>query len=432
MKWWLVGVIAICAHAAQKPFAIHVVDSITGRGVPLVELRTASQRAWYTDSNGVAAISDSWCMGREVFFQIHSHGYTFEETGIVDGPGKKLLVESGGRVVLRIRRDNLAERMYRITGAGIYADSVELGLPVSIREPLLNAKVTGQDTAVSIPYRGRIYWFWGDTHGPANWNFNVAGATSAMQTDPERGIDLDYFKDANGFAKTMLPIDRPGPVWIEGLMTVRDATGRDRLVATYTRVKDLSTMAERGVAAFDDTANEFRVLAQFEGKRGHRSSHPVRIVENGKAWWYLYPTYRVADDWNAIQREDSYEAWVCEGSTCNWKAGARFVPAGDVGSIAWNAYRKKWVSISGAGGDVYYAEAERPVGPWTCRTKVVTHDHYNFYNPVHHGFFDRDGGRIIYFEGTYTKAFVNGGIPTPLYDYNQILCKLSLDGICRN
>ena len=418
---------AFCITAAERPFAIQVVDSVTGRGVPLVELRAANQRAWYTDSNGVAAISDAWCMGRDVFFQIRSHGYTFEEKGIVDGPGKKLHVMSGGRATLRIRRDNIAERLYRITGAGIYQDSVEAGFAVPIRQPLLNAKVSGQDTAVAIPYRGRIYWFWGDTNGPANWNFNVAGATASAAVDPERGIDLEYFTGPDGFARGMFPMDQPGPVWLEGLMTVRDPAGRERLLATYTRVKDLATMAERGIALFDDTAGEFRVLARFESRRGHRSSHPVRVVSGGKAWWYLYPTYRVPDDWNAVQREGAYEAYVCEGAECAWKAGGRFVPTGEVGSFAWNAFRGKWIRISGSRGDIFYAEAERPEGPWGCGKRIVQHDRYNFYNPVHHPFLDRDGGRVIYFEGTYTKAFVNGAVPTPLYDYNQILYKLSLD-----
>src|SRR5258708_4710933 len=112
----------VCAGAAERPFVVHVVDSVTGRGVPLVELRAANQRTWYTDSNGIAAVSDAWCMGRNVFFEIHSHGYTFEERGIVFGPGKNLRVTSGERVQLKIRRENIAERLYRITGAGIYAD----------------------------------------------------------------------------------------------------------------------------------------------------------------------------------------------------------------------------------------------------------------------------------------------------------------------
>jgi hypothetical protein len=160
--------------AADRPFVIRIVDSQTGRGVPLVELRTVNQRAWYSDSNGTVAVSDSWAMGRDVFFQVRSHGYRFEER-VLDEIGIILPVRPGGHAELRIVRENIAERLYRITGAGIYADSVAAGVPVPIRRPLLNGKVTGQDTAIAIPYRGRIYWFWGDTVGPANMNFNASG-----------------------------------------------------------------------------------------------------------------------------------------------------------------------------------------------------------------------------------------------------------------
>jgi hypothetical protein len=46
---------------------------------------------------------------------------------------------------------------------------------------------------------------------------------------------------------------------------------------------------------------------------------------------------------------------------------------------------------------------------------------------VHHPFFDKDGGRVIYFEGTYTDAFSAAKMKTPLYNYNQIMYKLRLD-----
>jgi len=48
--------------AADRPFVIRIVDSQTGRGVPLVELRTVNQRAWYSDSNGIvsATVSSDW------------------------------------------------------------------------------------------------------------------------------------------------------------------------------------------------------------------------------------------------------------------------------------------------------------------------------------------------------------------------------------
>jgi hypothetical protein len=55
----------------------------------------------------------------------------------------------------------------------------------------------------------------------------------------------------------------------------------------------------------------------------------------------------------------------------------------------------------------------------------VRHEKYNFINVVHHPFFDQGGGRVIYFEGTYTAGLIDGAQPTPLYDYNQIMYALS-------
>jgi hypothetical protein len=59
--------------------------------------------------------------------------------------------------------------------------------------------------------------------------------------------------------------------------------------------------------------------------------------------------------------------------------------------------------------------------------KVASHDHYSFYNVVHHDFLDQEEGRLIYFEGAYTKTFSSAPVRTPLYDYNQIMYRLDLD-----
>ncbi len=66
--------------------------------------------------------------------------------------------------------------------------------------------------------------------------------------------------------------------------------------------------------------------------------------------------------------------------------------------------------------------------------KIITHankpgDAHDFYNPTQHPFFDQEGGRVIYFEGTYTAAFSRSEKdegPTPRYDYNQIMYRLDL------
>jgi len=58
-------------------FKIQVVDRQTGRGVPLVQLRTTSNLRQYTDSNGIIAFHEPGLMDREVFFFVESHGYAF-------------------------------------------------------------------------------------------------------------------------------------------------------------------------------------------------------------------------------------------------------------------------------------------------------------------------------------------------------------------
>jgi hypothetical protein len=103
------------------------------------------------------------------------------------------------------------------------------------------------------------------------------------------------------------------------------------------------------------------------------------------------------------------------------------------GSVYWNAWRKKWISIavqqggkSSFLGEVFYLEAEAPLGPWRKAVKIATHDRYSFYTPVQHPFFDEEGGRVIYFEGTYSHTFSGRQDRTPLYDYNQVLYRLDL------
>ena len=77
-------VLALARPACADPseyFAIAVVDADTGRGVPLVELRTTNEIRFYTDSAGVVAFNEPGLMDRDVFFFISSHGYEFPADG---------------------------------------------------------------------------------------------------------------------------------------------------------------------------------------------------------------------------------------------------------------------------------------------------------------------------------------------------------------
>src|SRR5947208_12049147 len=101
------------APPAGKFFKVTVVDEETGRGVPLVELRTVHQQRYYTDSNGVVAFHEPGLMGETVFFHVGSHGYEFPKDGF-GFRGKALQVKAGGGAELKIRRLNVAERLYRV------------------------------------------------------------------------------------------------------------------------------------------------------------------------------------------------------------------------------------------------------------------------------------------------------------------------------
>ena len=482
---WLVFTI-LYAHAAPAPspfFQITVVDEQTGRGVPLVELRTTSEARYDTDSNGIIALREPGLMGQEVFFHIKSHGYEFPKE-VFGSRGLTLKPTPGGSALIKLKRLNIAERLYRMTGEGIYRDTVLVGQPAPLKQPLLNGQVTGQDTVIATPYRGKIYWFWGDTarlSGPLG-NFAASGATSPLPgpggLDPSRGVDLTYFVDASGFSKPMCPDFGPGLHWIEGVMTLRERDGRERLVARVSSQKGLSPAYAWHLAIFNDAKEIFESKVRWDITDSHDSSHPFRARVNGVEYLYLYPTWRVRADLNALADLNAYEAFTPlvrgtrykKGETMidrdasgvirsGWKAGTARLDGGQWrelisaakvrpeeawmqlhdaqtgrpvdygrGSVFWNDFRRRWVMItSGQAGEIWFAEADTPVGPWAYARQVVAHDRYNFYNPTQHPFLDQAGGRLIYFEGTYSASFSDAREQTPRYEYNQVMYRLDLD-----
>ena len=48
-------------------FKIKVIDEETGRGIPLVELRTQNWIRYYTDSNGIVAFYEPGLMDQDLF-----------------------------------------------------------------------------------------------------------------------------------------------------------------------------------------------------------------------------------------------------------------------------------------------------------------------------------------------------------------------------
>lgn len=123
----------------------------------------------------------------------------------------------GKSATIVIKRINIAERLSRLTGAGLYHHSVRAGLPVPIRHPLLNAKVLGSNSVHTAIFANKLYWLWGDTNRPRYplGNVDVTMATSPISgkggSSPDAGVNYTYFTGKDGFARRMAPIEGEGP-----------------------------------------------------------------------------------------------------------------------------------------------------------------------------------------------------------------------------
>ncbi|MET3849727.1 hypothetical protein [Paenibacillus sp. OAE614] len=479
----------------QEPFMIKVVDAETGRGIPLVELKTTNNILYYTDSAGVVAFDEPGLMDTTVFFHMSSDGYEIP-ADMFGNRGQAVEVTPGGSVTLQMNRVNIAERLYRVTGQGIYRDSLLLGLNTPIQQPVINGLIMGQDSVQTIEYNGKLYWFWGDTDRPAYplGNFRTTGATSELPQngglDPDVGVNLKYFTKEDGFAKSMVPTlpDGGNMAWIFGLMTAKDSTGKERLLTGYTTLNP--DIVARGILVFNDQTEQFEQAVQFPSKDDwrHPGGQATYYEENGKGYWlfteHRIPNLRVAASYDAITDYTQYESFTCltpgaayDGANTSlerdqngklvwgWKKntpvltqdqekeliGFGLIKADDPryyqlkdadtgeevslsqSSVEWNDYRQRYVMIgqqlfgkTSVLGEMWYAEADSPQGPWTTAKKIITHNNYTFYNPAQHKFFFKDGGRVIYFEATYTNTYTDH-TPTPRYNYNQVMYKLNLD-----
>ena len=465
---------------AKRYFTITVVDEQTGRGVPLVELRTVNDLRYFTDSNGVVAFREPGLMDLDVFFHVTSHGYEYPKDGF-GSRGKTLRTTPGGSAKLTMGRLNIAERLYRVTGGGIYSDSMLVGATVPLKEPLLNGQVLGSDTVLNAIYRGKVYWYWGDTNRPSYpiGNYQVPGATSELPDkgglDPERGVDLTYFINPKGFAKETMKMPGKGPTWLTALVPLKDKDGKEKLFGSFVKIEPPLKVYGRGLAVWNDEKEVFDKLSDIDMKAPiFPQGHAFRHVENCIDYVYFadpYPLTRVRATAEDFQQIEAFESFTClkeDGQLdrddvgtlhYRWKKNTPAVKSPEqaklklktdealvrlrdrdtakaifahAGSVSWNAHRQRWVMITvQAGGtsylgEVWYAEADSPTGPWLYAIKVATHEKYSFYNPKQNPMFDKDGGKIIFFEGTYTHTFSGNPDPTPRYDYNQVMYKLDL------
>jgi hypothetical protein len=432
---------ALAAEAALCRIA--VVDKENGWPVPMVELRTTHHVRLVSDNAGVIAFDLPELMGRETWFDVLGHGYEAPRDGF-GMRGVRLTPQPGGNLKVEVTRTSVAKRLGRLTGAGLLAESQKLGLEPAAEE----SGVLGCDSVQNAVHRGRLFWAWGDT-SVARYPLGIFHATSATTPvkplesfEPPLRMKLDYFTDKRGQPRGVAEMPGPGPTWLGGYVSLPDKTGAARLVATYVKIKPPLEPYERGLCVWNDEAERFEHLQTLWTKSEDAPKpppapmgHPIIIERDGKKWVLFgdpLPTLRCPATFEAWQDPSTWEELTPQEHFVSSTDGESVKP--HAGSIAWNEFRQRWVAVfmqifgkPSAFGELWYAEADDPLGPWGPAVKVLSHENYTFYNPRLHPEFTPEGSPILLFEGTYTHTFADRPHPTPRYDYNQILYRLDLD-----
>jgi hypothetical protein len=430
--------------APPAPFRIDIVDKESGWPVPMVELTTTHSVKFVSDNAGRVAFDLPELMGVETWLDVVADGYEMPADGF-GKRGVRIMPVGGKSQTVEVVRTSIAKRLGRITGAGLFAESQKLGLERNWRE----SGIVGSDSVQNAVHNGKLHWSWGDT-SIARYPlgiFHSTGATTPIKPltkfEPPLRLKLDYFVDEKKQPRGIAKMPGKGPTWLAGYANLPDKAGKERLVASYVKVEPPMEVYETGLCVWNDTTEEFEQVrtlwTRSEGEKKHPplpQGHSVIVDEPSGMKVALF-----GNPLPALSCPATFEAWQNPSKWEILKPQEKFTSATDgepvkpsAGSIAWNEYRKRWVTVfheffgkpSGF-GEVWYAEADSPQGPWGPAVKVLSHRNYSYYNPALHPEFTPADSPILLFEGTHSTMFANRPEPTPRYEYNQILYRLDLD-----
>ncbi len=427
-----------------EPFRLEVVEEGSGWPVPLVEFRTTHGVRFITDNAGVAAFDLPELMGTETWLTVLGNGYGVKPDGF-GYEGVRVKPQPGGSQKITVSRRIVAKRIGRLTGGGRFAESQQTG--TAAPEP--ESGIVGCDSVQNAVYRGRLFWAWGDTTvaGYPLGIFDMTGATTPIQPlasfEPPLRLTFDWFRDPAGKVRGIAKMPGTGPTWVSGVAVLPDRTGRERLVGTYIKVRGYLEAYECGVCVWDDASAQFlkERLVWTKGPDAPKQppvpdGHPAPYTDAAGRDWMLFgnpfPNFRCPATFEGWQDPAQWETLTPQPHVLAAGSGDKVKP--HTGSIAWNAFRKRWVTVfmeSGGKpsghGELWYAEAPEPTGPWGPAVKVLSHANYTFYNPRLHPEFTPADSPVLFFEGTYTSEFADRPEVTPRWNYNQILYRLDLD-----
>jgi hypothetical protein len=445
-------------HAAE-PCRVEIIDKENGWPVPLVELRTIHEQRFVSDNAGLIAIDDPDLLDRAVWFHVKGHGYGVKKDGF-GYEGIRTSPVAGGTIRIEVERRNIAKRLGRLTGAGLFGESEKLGET----SPLPESGIFGCDSVLMTRHAGKLFWLWGDTTLPG-YPLGIFHSTAAVTSlapvaefKPPLALAYNHVRDNEGKLLGVAKLPGDGPTWLTG-MTSLPALVQDfrviednppgnepkfinepRLVATYSKIKPPLDEYEFGLCVWNPDQKRFDVQEVLWKGVGEKPpvprGHPLLWKDGTGKEWVLFgdpfPTLRCPATFEDWKNPATWEKLPEPAAPRSAEDGSEVKP--HRGSIAWNPFRKKWITVftqhfgkPSAFGEIWYAEAAAPTGPWGKAVKILTHDNYTFYNPRIHPELVPDDAGFIVFEGTYTAEFADRPQPTPRYNYNQILYRLDLD-----
>ncbi|HVJ47485.1 MAG TPA: hypothetical protein VM511_13930, partial [Luteolibacter sp.] len=315
MRFCLFYIFAAMAGASE-PCRIEIVDKENGWPVPLVELVTTHQTSHVSDNAGVIAIDDPELLNRPVWFNVKGHGYEVPKDGF-GFRGVKATLAPGGKVKIEVERRNVAKRLGRLTGAGLFAEQENLGGS----PPVPETGVFGCDSVLMGRYGNRLFWLWGDTTVP-DYPLGVFDSTAATtplrpvtKFEPPLSIRFEHFRNHEGKPRGVAKMPGDGPTWLAGMISIGGGNAPDSLVATYSKIKGHVDEYEIGLCKWDEASQSFKPeKVLWTASQGAKPAllprgHPVRWTDPGGKRWILF-----GDPFPEMRCPDNYASWSDPGT----------------------------------------------------------------------------------------------------------------------
>jgi hypothetical protein len=363
-----------------EPCRIRIVDNSNGWPVPLVELETTHHIRFVSDNAGVIAFDLPELMNVETWFYVRGHGYSVAKDGF-GFSGVRVTPRPGETLTIKVQRRLAGKRLGRLTGHGLFAESQKLGDELDWKEQ----GIAGCDSVQNAIHNGELYWGWCDTlraKYPLG-RFHMTGATTALQPlgslEPPLRLRFNYVADDQGIPRDVAKMPGDGPTWLFGYVSLPDKIGKQHLGATYSKIKAPLSEYEKGLCVWNEATKHFDRLDVLWSKS---ESHPKPPpAPHGHAVFWKDESNQdcvlFGDPFPTLKCPATFEAWSSPESWTHLVAQTKVPVRGQSksiephrGAIAWNAFRKKWATVftqkggdSSYLGEIWYAEADSPMGP---------------------------------------------------------------------